>query len=224
MPSMLSVVTEILPPGPRRAPSPIPGRSTKAPGWEPARRVPGPRGRGKPHPCPSRPSSDTSPWLISPLPASWSPKTRSLVALHTQPPGCSSAAVLGSGRLMETFIPRGSSPSPGCLSRNASRSPPALPAGTQRLHPATRLPIAATCPREQGLVWDYGKPHTCGISSSPMGFIRTCSSPPCTPNSPQQPLTGTARGLRAAEIPKLLGRFHTQAGVWGMLSCCPLGS
>lgn len=89
---------------------------------------------------------------------------------------------------------------------------------------ASRLPIAATCPREQGLVWDYGKPHTCGISSSPMGFIRTCSSHPCTPNSPQQPLTGTARGLRAAEIPKLLGRFHTQAGVWGMLSCCPLGS
>lgn len=27
-----------------------------------------------------------------------------------------------------------------------------------------------------------------------------------------------------AEIPKLLGQFHTQAGVWGMLSCCPLGS
>lgn len=30
--------------------------------------------------------------------------------------------------------------------------------------------------------------------------------------------------LQIAEIPKLLGRFHTQAGVWGMLSCCPLGS
>lgn len=30
--------------------------------------------------------------------------------------------------------------------------------------------------------------------------------------------------LHIAEIPKLLGQFHTQAGVWGMLSCCPLGS
>lgn len=38
-------------------------------------------------------------------------------------PSCSPAAVLGSGRLMETFIPSSSSPSPGCPSRNASCPP-----------------------------------------------------------------------------------------------------
>lgn len=45
-------------------------------------------------------------------------------------PSCSPAAVLGSGRLMETFIPSGSSPSPGCLSRNASCSPHACSSST----------------------------------------------------------------------------------------------
>lgn len=47
-------------------------------------------------------------------------------------PSCSPAAVLGSGRLMETFIPSSSSPSPGCLSRNASCSPHARSSSTYR--------------------------------------------------------------------------------------------
>lgn len=45
------------------------------------------------------------------------PKMCSCRALESQ------AAVLGSGRLMETFIPISSSPSLGCLSRDAACSP-----------------------------------------------------------------------------------------------------
>ena len=47
-------------------------------------------------------------------------------------PSCSPAAVLGSGRLMETFIPSVSSPSLGCLSRNASCSPHACSSSNYR--------------------------------------------------------------------------------------------
>lgn len=47
--------------------------------------------------------------------------------------------------------------------------------------------------------------------------LRELAAVPCMQNQ---------RGceLHIAEIPKLLGQFHTQAGVWGMLSCRPLGS
>lgn len=47
-------------------------------------------------------------------------------------PNCSPAAVLGSGRLMETFTPSGSSPSWSCLSTNASCSPHACSSSTYR--------------------------------------------------------------------------------------------
>lgn len=65
VPSMFSVATEILPPGTRRAPSPVPGHSARlshgfrwdipAPGWEPARGSLGPGDGQNPSPVPQTP-------------------------------------------------------------------------------------------------------------------------------------------------------------------------
>ena len=145
-------------------------------------------------------------------------------------PSCSPAAVLGSGRLMETFIPISSSPSPGCLPRNASCSPHACSSSLCRY-----LVLAS----QHGTAPGWGMPNPKRLWTSSSG--RTSVSPGGCGRCPLLPGDRVCMGLRElaavpcvqnqwgcrfhiAEIPKLLGQFHTQAGVWGMLSCCPLGS
>lgn len=105
-------------------------------------------------------------------------------------PSCSPAAVLGSGRLMETFIPSGSSPSPGCLSRNASCSPHACSSSTLLIFsfciPAWDCPRMGTC----GLM---PNPKRAGWAAVPRSLGRTSvSRGDCSGSPPSSQGTGLA--------------------------------
>lgn len=119
------------------------------------------------------------------------------------------------------------------------------------LHPHQLLSITGL-PLQGCRLLSQISPHTVG-SAAQDGHLRSDAKPQmhwmssgrtkCVPGGLQQVplLPGLFMGLQElaavpcmqnqwscqlhiADIPELLGQFHTQAGVWGMLSCCPMGS
>lgn len=136
-------------------------------------------------------------------------------------PCCSPPAVLGSGHLMETFIPS---------------APLHHWAASPKMHPALHTPLQLCLQSFSFCIPARGCPRvgTRGLMPNPKHMGRAAQEGSTCPGgaaagAPAPRGMGLAAvppgcQLHIAEIPKLPGQFHVQAGVWGMLSCCPLGS
>lgn len=198
---------------------------------------PAPRGGEPSQPSPRslRSSSEVSPW---PIPLFLFPVTPRFA-----PAGLWRAKLLSCCRARlwppdGDLHPRSSSPSPCCLSRKASCSPHATSSSTYRyftfaslyrIAPGWALEVRNQTPK----ALDRQLPHgawgglACPWELQQVPLLlpgdRVCMDLGDLAAAPRRQ---NQRGceLRIAEIPKLLGQFHTQAGVWGMLSHCPLGS